>query len=280
MMQRFVAMVAVAVASLATGGVAWGQTAYTQNFDTLPANGAAVTFTTIAPPGVFAIRQNGDATLSASSGGSTGGGLYSLGAADATDRALGSLGSSTVGTLGYGFQFQNTGATAISSVTVGYTGEQWRKGGKTTPETLSFSYNIASSLPTPTQLAASAGTVTKEGDVPTGYTAVAALNFMSPNNTSGATALDGNATANRTIVAPVTINFATPIAAGQYLTLYFADPDSPGAEHILSIDDFTLSSLGTLATAPVPEPATVLACSAAVLAGAGVLRRRRKPAAA
>ncbi len=108
MTQRYLATMAVAVASLATGEVAWGQTTYAQNFDTLPANGAAVTFTTVAPQGVFAIRQNGAATISTSSGSSTGGGLYSLGATDATDRALGSLGSSTVGTLGYGFQFQNT----------------------------------------------------------------------------------------------------------------------------------------------------------------------------
>ncbi len=99
---------------------------------------------------------------------------------------------------------------------------------------------------------------------------------MSPNNTSSGTAIDGNASANRTVIAPVTINFTTPIAAGQYLTLYFADPDSASADHILSIDDFTLSSLGTLAPAPVPEPATVLAAASLALAGVGALRRRRK----
>jgi hypothetical protein len=61
-------------------------------------------------------------------GSSNAGGAYSFGATSATDRALGSLGSGSVTPIHYGAQFTNNTGSVISSFTISYGGEVWRRG--------------------------------------------------------------------------------------------------------------------------------------------------------
>ena len=100
-------------------------------------------------------------------GSSNGGGAYSFGAAGSTERALGSLGSGTVTPIQYGAQFTNHTGAVISSVTITYTGEMWRRGTATATsgEGLTFAYSTDAT-------ALTSGT----------YIAVPALAFASPGD--------------------------------------------------------------------------------------------------
>ena len=105
-----------------------------------------------------------------------------------TDRALGSIASGTPGNFAYGVRFQNDTAQAITNITISYTGEQWRNGGNTATQTLAFSYFISNN-PITSSDAADANA----------WVAFTALNFNTPTVGATATALDGNAAANRQV---------------------------------------------------------------------------------
>src|SRR4029078_7147713 len=122
--------------------------------------------------------------------------------------------------------------------------EQWRNGGNTTAHTLTFQYQIAAS-----------GVIT-DADVPaTGWTPFAPLSFPGPIAITTAGALDGNAAANRTVIAatlPATVN------AGQEIWLRWQDPNDTGNDHGLAIDDFsvTANSVDDAPTVSSTTPAT------------------------
>ena len=232
---------------------AQGNRVYTQNFDALLSSGTSNPLSVI--PGLV----SNETTYRASTGTSTTGALYSFGVAGtnaATDRALGSLASGTTNSIFYGFQFTNDTGTTIGSLTISYTGEQWRRGGNTTapnpPERLQLSYAV-----NPTNV--STGT----------YTTVSALDFNSPQY-GAAGALDGNAPANRTSIAATTFNITDGLADGQTLIVRFTDIDNAGNDNALAVDDLNITF------AAVPEPTTLALIGAGVLPLAGVVRRRRK----
>ncbi|WP_448272616.1 DUF4347 domain-containing protein [Nostoc sp. DSM 114160] len=116
---------------------------YSQNFNTLAASGTSIAWTNDSTiSGWYSTRTN----YITGTGSNNTGGLYSFGSANNADRALGSVASGTTGTIYYGLRLQNNTGSTITNLQVGYTGEQWRNGGNTSPQQLKFSYQTGSTL--------------------------------------------------------------------------------------------------------------------------------------
>ena len=208
---------------------------YSQNFDLLLNSGANNTWTDdLTIDGWYSNRS----TYNASTGSSNTGALYSFGSASATDRALGSVASGTTGTIFYGVRFLNNTANTINSLNINYVGEQWRNGGNTTPQQLDFQYQIGAPSIT-------GGT----------WIDFDSLDFISPVATATAGALDGNATANRTILSS-TLSGIT-IAPNQEIWLRWQDINDAGNDHGLGIDNFSISAGGV--TPPTGTTVTIQA---------------------
>ncbi len=202
---------------------------YTQNFDTLPASGSATWINNSTIPGWFHARTGTGTTIVANDGSSNAGNLYSYGTGTATDRALGSIGSTNTaaGNFFWGVRLSNDTGATITSLDVSYTGEQWRNSAAV-GQTVAFSYLVGS--PTVTGSLA-------EFQLP--GLAVAPLNFTSPITGGTAGALDGNAAANRVAISATISGLNIP--AGAEVMLRWSDPDHAGSDHGLSIDDFSVT---------------------------------------
>ena len=226
--------------------VSWGQASlssigvpYSQNFDDLTTSTFNLTDNTTIT-GVYALRASGNATpnvFTADNGGSNSGRFNNYGTTGTTDRALGSASSSTPGTLQYGVRLKNNTGAAISSLTITYSGEQWRNGGNTASQPLTFDYLQAATV---TSLV---GT----------FTTVAALTFNTTINTSTPAALDGNNASNRAVLTSVvTVN----IPIGEEIMLRWTDINDSGNDHGVAIDN--LSVTPTAAVACTPQTITAL----------------------
>ncbi len=222
---------------------------YTQAFNTLNSTGTITWADNSTISGWYAQRTGTGTTLSASTGSSTGGDLYSLGSTSSSERALGSLGSgnAAAGSFAWGTIFQNNTTATIASISVGYTGEQWRNNGNATAQTVTFWYKVSSTLVTSLN----------PGSVNTGWTAVNALDFTSPIATASAATLDGNLSANKITFLPTSLG-AISIPVGHYLILRWSDIDHPGNDHVMGIDDFNITwpagggtSLPTVSTSAI-----------------------------
>lgn len=227
-------------------------TTYTQNFDGLANSG-----TSQALPAGFQLVENGtggaaDGVYATGTGSSNAGGAYSFGTSGSTERALGSLGSGSVGPIWYGGIFTNGLGGTIDSLAFAYTGEQWRSG-TATIDGLTFQYSLDA-----TQL--DNGT----------WTTFAGLNYTPTNNTN-AGAIDGNVFS--TAVAGVITGLS--IADGARFGFRWVDVDTTGSDHGIGVDNLSIGS--TLVPVPggVPEPSTW----ALLILGFGTvgasLRRRR-----
>ena len=200
-------------------------TPYTQDFNTLATIGTSGAL----PPG-WAFGESGstaDSTYAAGTGSSTTGNTYSFGSAGNSDRAFGGLQSSSlIPTMGA--VFQNDSGTTITSLTISYTGEEWRLGdGTGRLDRLDFQISTdATSLFT--------GTWIDFDD----------LDFTTPNTTTTG-AKDGNAVENRnTLTFTITgIN----ISSGSVVWIRWADLNATGSDDGLSVDDFSLEIAGTTA---------------------------------
>lgn len=204
----------------------------TQSFNTLPSSGSATWVNNTTIPGWYHTRTGTGTTVVADSGSGTGGNLYSYGGAAASDRALGSLGSSNVaaGNFFWGVRLQNNTGTTITSLDVSYTGEQWRNS-TAAAQVVAFTYLIGS--PTVTGSLA-------EFQAP--GTPVTALDFTSPVSGGIAGALNGNAAANQQARAATITGLSIP--AGAEVMLRWSDPDHSGTDHGLAIDDVSLTPHG------------------------------------
>lgn len=219
---------------------AWAQLSYTggtlgQNFDSLPvsgsftypSNGAAeLTASPLNASGmsgwsIAPVSSSTAAKIRADAGASSTASHLSNGTGTQSDRALGMLASSGyVGRAGL-VLVNNTGGP-LTRFTLSYTGEQWRVGGGVA-NTLTFAYAIGSTSIT-------------SGSFKT----VSALSFTSPITSATASALDGNAVANRvSISATVT---EVPWGPGQTLVLRWSDVDDAGSDDALAVDDFSFSA--------------------------------------
>jgi hypothetical protein len=254
-----------------------GGLTYSQNFDSLsnsPAAGSS-TWTDNATPGLtgwYASRAYVSGTTSAygpfaytayriGDGSANNGTIWSFGTIGATDRALGSLGSGTPKTNVFGVRIQNATADPIDTITVSYTGEQWRNGGNTAVQTLAFSYQVSSTPFT--------SPIGVDSAPNAGWIGFSALNFNTPTTGATAATLDGNAAANRTVLGPTVLTGVT-LNPGDEIFIRWLDIDDSGNDHGLAVDDFSLS-----ASAVVPEPSTAVIAGLAALGLIGWRRFRR-----
>jgi uncharacterized protein len=234
---------------------------YSQNFDTLATGGTSNTWTDDSTlSGWYSNRT----AYIADAGTSTTGGLHSYGIGSATERAMGSLGSSGAPIVYYGAQFTNDTGNEVVSIQVGYTGEQWRNGGNMVQHKLVFEYQIGA-----TNLTSGI------------WTPVTSLDFTGPIATDTTTSLDGNAAANRVVIGLVTINLS--LGVGQDIWLRWTDVNDTGNDHGLAVDDLkvtaqntTAITLRTLAAAPQGVAAALPLAGLALLGGLATFIRRRK----
>ena len=130
-MRRFLCVALPLLLSLIGGGngakaqisLTSGVLSYTQNFNTLATAGVAAWANNTTVPGWY----SNVSSYSAGAGSSNTGALYSFGASGVAERALGSVATGTT-TPVFGVLFSNNTGSAITSLTVMYTGEQWRRG--------------------------------------------------------------------------------------------------------------------------------------------------------
>ena len=197
-------------------------TAYTQNFNTLATRGNSSTM----PAGWLLLETgaNANTTYSANAGATTTGNTYSYGTGTAVDRALGMLGSSTLSSQ-VGASFRNTTGQAITSLTISFTGEQWRTGAINRLDKLDMQYSLNA-----TSLANGAWTDVNE------------LDFNSVVTNSVA-ARDGNQSANRRSITH-TIS-GLNIAVNGIFFIKWKEFDATGAEDGLAIDDISIRAGAT-----------------------------------
>lgn len=198
-------------------------TTYSQDFNTLPATGTNQPWeNNLTIPGWYSSRT----AINAGNGSSNTGALYSFGDNGSSDRALGSIGSGSTGTVYYGVRFQNNTGGTIHALRIEYKGEQWRNGGNATPHTAGFSYQTG-------------GTITSLTDGV--WTPVPELGFTGPVATTTASALNGNELGTNATMVVYTIT-GLNIPDGDEIFLRWDDPDHSGSDHGLAIDDFFIEA--------------------------------------
>ena len=232
--------------------------AYTQDFNTLANTG---TNNTIMPGGWYFVEtgSSGNTTYAASTGSDNVGNTYSFGSTPATDRSLGTLLSGNV-TATIGAKFTNNLGFTISSITINYTGEQWRLGALGRVDQLDFQYSLdATSL--------SLGT----------WTDVNLLDFVAPITTGTVGALNGNNSSNRVSITNTISNLS--IGNGQSIWIRWTDLNSSGADDGLGIDDFSIvampntlpSGLSTFTNLTIPAGTTLTVPNGSQLTVTGTL---------
>lgn len=216
----------------------WGQfnisavsTNYTQDFNTLT-TGTWTDNTTLT--GWYA-RTDLTASITsyaANTGTTTTAGLYAFGVAGTnplSDRGLGFspsnayTGASATGKGYIGWRLKNNTGVTIASITVTWSGEQWRRD-NASAQTLNLFYQ-------------NAATVT---GLTGGVWTAAPSTFTSPQLSATAIALDGNAATNRT--ANISVVITVNIPAGEEIMLRWEDLNDSGTDHLMAIDDVTVNA--------------------------------------
>jgi hypothetical protein len=177
----------------------------------------------------FESGGSGNTTITAGTGSDNTGDTYNFGNAGIpADRALGGLQSGSVNpTIGF-YATNNTGST-ITSLTISYTGEQWRLGTAGRVDRLDFQYSLnATSLTTGIWVDANA------------------LDFTAPVTTAPTGLLDGNLPANRISITSTIIGLLIPNNATFFIR--WNDFNASGAEDGLGIDDLNITTNSTPAS--------------------------------
>ena len=237
---------------------------YTQNFDGLP-NFGSFSLTGKGPFNLSGSPINGsglsgwqmmmvggsnpNAVFGVGTGSSTGNGIYSLGSSGSTERALGSLASST-GIYAFGVLLTNNTGSLLNSFTLGFTAEQWRKGGSTNKNSWSFRYKTGSFTHIDQQeLVADSG-----------------LNVNSVVTSSGGGSLNGNQTDNQQIISYTQNHISWK--PGEQLLLRWDDADETGSDDACAIDNLSFSASLISATPSVTNnTATNITAFSAILSG-------------
>lgn len=199
--------------------------AYFNNMDSLARSG---TVSNPLPEGwLFAeIGTNSNNTYIADIGSATAGNTYSFGSSNSADRALGSLASGSLNS-NIGARFINQTGNTINTVELNFLMEQWRSGGRTTPDTSSFFYGINNG-----GLLAANGTWTRDSRLD-----LLSKRYSSPAPVAGA--LNGNDTSNQRVYAGVELTGLT-LNNGDTLYLRWFDINVAGNDDALAIDSFTI----------------------------------------
>lgn len=201
--------------------------ASSQNFNTL-SNTAGSTTNNLTITGWYLTESGGGARdneqYAVDTGSSNTGDTYSYGSAGDTERALGGQQSGTLIPI-IGACFTNNTGNTINSLSIAYTGEQWRISNTAAArdDRLDFQYSLnATSLTTGT------------------FADVNALDFTNPVKTSAtAGALDGNLAANRTTVSSTISSLS--VANGATFWIRWTDLNASGADDGMAVDDFSLT---------------------------------------
>jgi predicted extracellular nuclease len=203
----------------------------TESFDSLISIGTAAWLNDSTMPGWYHARTGTGTTILASNGGSNAGNLYSYGTGTSSDRALGSVGSgnAAAGNFYWGVRVSNDTGATITSLTVSYTGEQWRNSAAPA-QTLEFSYRLGTGL----------GDAL--ADFTTGGVLVPQLSFTSPVTGGTAAAIDGNLPQNRVALSYTITGLS--LSPGAEVLLRWTDVDHSGSDHGLAIDDLTITADG------------------------------------
>ena len=216
----------------------------TQSFNTLPSSGTGSTNAwgnNSTLPAWYIIKDKAGvvANVSQIDAGigdvAESGRIYSFGSVSSSDRALGAVANTTQGNFLYGLRVKNTTGTPVQSITVSYTGEQWRDAGNASLAAQSLTFDYLQQ--------ATAGSSTSFWPSITGYTSIPQLNFTSLINTSTAGSLDGNAAANR---IAITHTFNVNIPNNEEIILRWTDINDLNNDHGLGIDDFSVTFFSTL----------------------------------
>ena len=230
-------------------------TPVTENFDTLASSG-----TSVALPAGWSLLETGgtgaNITYAAGTGSLSTGNTYIFGASGSSERALGTLRSSSLAATVGLLVANQTGAT-ITDLAIAYTGEQWRLGSSGRADRLDFGCSLDA-------------TVLGTGN----WVEVNELDFNGPVTAGAAGALNGNLPGNKVSVSHQLAGLN--LAPGSSLMLRWVDVDVSGSDDGLAIDDFSIMAVRVDA-ATVDE---TLPPGVPVLAMAGVvvfatLRRRR-----
>lgn len=180
-----------------------------------------------------------------SQSGSAGRGVVSFG--NTADRALGALSTSNQVNR-FGVIFRNDTAEVLTSISISYFGEYWRRGGSDLSNTLDFSFGIFEVAPS----------------IDDPLTAFPALRYVPGALIGAASALDGNAAENRSFMIGNINNLTWN--PGDYLVLAWSAQDFSGQDNGLAIDNFSFAA--------VPEPSTYAMIFGALALVGAVIRRR------
>lgn len=197
-----------------------GSGAYFQDFNSLAATGSS----SVLPAGwhLFESGTSANTEYSANTGASTTGDTYSYGLADDSDRALGSLRTSSLASI-FGANFINNTGETITSLHINYTGEQWRAGvtNRNAADKLDFQYSVNA-------------TALSDGN----WIDVDQLDFQSPNISTNAGSLNGNSPENRSNISYTITGLSIPNGAEFWIR--WTDVDISGSDDGLAIDDFSI----------------------------------------
>lgn len=205
-----------------------------QNFDALASTGTSATL----PDGwyLFETGTGSNTTYLADNGGSASGNTFSYGATGSSERAFGSLTSGSVKPI-IGARLRNDTGAALAEIAVSFTGEEWRLGVTGRADRLDAQYSL---------------NATSLGDTSAAWVDVDDLDFSTPNTGAAPGALDGNLSANRTLVSGSITGLN--LAPNDTLWVRWKDLDIPSNDDGLAIDDISFSPAGG---PPVDAPPTV-----------------------
>ncbi len=194
-------------------------TIYNQDFNSLSNTG-----TSSAVPSGWLFSESGtnaNSLYTAGNGSSTSGDTYSFGETGNTERAFGTLLSSSL-TSTIGAQIQNNTGTTITKLKISYTGEEWRLGAEGRTDKLSFQYSLdATSLSTGT------------------WNNVTELDFITPVTTIVG-AKDGNNPVNQTNLIYTLRNLSIP--NGAVFLIRWEEFNASGSDDGLGIDNFSIEA--------------------------------------
>jgi hypothetical protein len=206
------------VTQVSLGGV---DIPYTQNFNSLASGGG--TGSNMPAHWVFLETGAGsNGTYSVNDGGLPTENTYSYGTGSATERALGQINTATFSTKAGASFINNTGVT-ITSLLIQYFGEQWRLGAVGRTDRIDFQYSTNAT-------AIDNGT----------WTDFDGLDFTAPIQAGSVGALDGNAAANRRLLAKTITGLS--IANGATIWIRWNSWEATSDDDGLAIDDFALTA--------------------------------------